>query len=104
MPLLPQVLLYGMTAVNGIIALIVLYLLLTGLFQEERRERREREGVSVKDEDEEDGMDVDPEELHQVIHDADDAEADAGNDDGFDDGGGVDMLEHVVIEMLDDDQ
>ena len=101
MTLLLQVLLYGLTAVNGIVALIVLYLLLTGLFQEGRRKR---EGVSVKDEDEEDGMDVDPEELHHMIHVADDAEAGAGNDHGFDDGGGGDMLEHVVIEMLDDDQ
>ena len=104
MPLLLQVFLYGLTAVYGIIALIVLYMLFTGLLQDERREWREREGVIVKDEDQDNGMDVDPEELHQVIHDADDAEADAGNDDGFDNGAGVDMLEHVVIEMLDDDQ
>ena len=104
MPLLFAVLLYSLTAVYIIVGLHVLYLLVTGVLTDlSQAEMRERESVSVKDEGQEGGMDVDPEELHQVIHDADDLEADAGNDDGFDDGAGVDMLGHVVIEMLDYD-
>ena len=61
MPLLLKVLLYCLTTVSSIIGLIVLYLLFTGLSQEVMRERK---GVSVKDEGQEGGMDVDPEELH----------------------------------------
>ena len=98
MPLLFAVLLYCLTAVLGIAGLFVLCLLVTGLLTDlshSQVEMRERESVRVKDEGQERGMDVDPEELHQVIHDADDLEADAGNDDGCDDGAGIDMLEHV---------
>ena len=106
MPLLFAVLLYCLTAVFGIAGLFVLSLLVAGLLTDlshSQVEMRERESVRVKDEGQERGMDVDPEELHQVIHDADDLEDDAGNDDGFDDGAGFDMLEDVVIEMLDYD-